>query len=62
MKLDETVVKHLLFRIRTEGVNETWFDEIQTCVYEKLQVRSEAVNIDWFTCNILGIQPLSNGN
>lgn len=38
LKLDETVVKHLLFRIRTEIVNETWFDEIQTNVFEKLQV------------------------
>ncbi|XP_034255128.1 sorting nexin-13 [Thrips palmi] len=37
LKLDETVVKHLLFRIRTEIVNETWFDEIQNNVFEKLQ-------------------------
>lgn len=35
--LDETVVKHFLFRYRTETVNETWFDEIQNNVLEKLQ-------------------------
>ncbi|XP_026279783.1 sorting nexin-13 [Frankliniella occidentalis] len=37
LKLDETVVKHLLFRIRTEMVNETWFDDVQANVLEKLQ-------------------------
>ncbi|KDR10032.1 Sorting nexin-13 [Zootermopsis nevadensis] len=37
LKLDETIVKKLLFRIRSEVPNETWFDEIQAAVYEKLQ-------------------------
>jgi hypothetical protein len=38
LKLDETIVKKLLFRIRSETPNETWFDEVQATVYEKLQV------------------------
>jgi hypothetical protein len=38
LKLDETVVKKLLFRLRSEIPNETWFDEVQATVYEKLQV------------------------
>jgi hypothetical protein len=38
LKLDETIVKKLVFRIRSEVPNETWFDEIQAAVYEKLQV------------------------
>ena len=37
LKLDETVVKRLVFRIRSEVPNETWFDEVQQAVYEKLQ-------------------------
>jgi len=37
LKLDETIVKKLVFRIQTEIPNETWFDEVQGFVYEKLQ-------------------------
>ncbi|XP_049843380.1 sorting nexin-13-like isoform X2 [Schistocerca gregaria] len=37
LRLDETVVRKLLFRIRTEAPHETWFDEAQAAVYEKLQ-------------------------
>ncbi|XP_033608688.1 sorting nexin-13 isoform X2 [Cryptotermes secundus] len=37
LKLDEMVVKKLVFRIRSEIPNETWFDEVQATVYEKLQ-------------------------
>jgi hypothetical protein len=32
------IVKKLVFKIRSEIPNETWFDEIQAAVYEKLQV------------------------
>ncbi|XP_074109912.1 sorting nexin-13 [Cotesia typhae] len=35
--LDDTLVKNLLTRIKTETVKETWFDELQACCYEKLQ-------------------------
>ncbi|XP_057319343.1 sorting nexin-13-like isoform X2 [Microplitis mediator] len=35
--LDDSLVKNLLTRIRTETVKETWFDELQVCCYEKLQ-------------------------
>jgi hypothetical protein len=38
LKLDEMIVKKLVFRIRSESPNETWFDEVQSTVYEKLQV------------------------
>jgi len=38
LKLDETIVKKLVLRIQTEIPNETWFDEVQAFVYEKLQV------------------------
>lgn len=38
LKIDEMVVKKLVFRIRSEIPNETWFDEVQATVYEKLQV------------------------
>nr|CAD7261410.1 unnamed protein product [Timema shepardi] len=37
LKLDETIVKRLVFRIRSEVPNEVWFDEIQAAVYDKLQ-------------------------
>ncbi|XP_063234403.1 sorting nexin-13-like isoform X2 [Bacillus rossius redtenbacheri] len=37
LKLDESIVKRLVFRIRSEVPNETWFDEVQAAVYEKLQ-------------------------
>lgn len=37
LRLDETIVRKLLFRIRTEAPHETWFDEAQAAVYEKLQ-------------------------
>ncbi|PSN51606.1 hypothetical protein C0J52_09091 [Blattella germanica] len=37
LKLDETVVKRLVLRIRSEIPNETWFDEVQAAVYERLQ-------------------------
>nr|CAD7410454.1 unnamed protein product [Timema poppensis] len=44
LKLDETIVKRLVFRIRSEVPNEVWFDEIQAAVYDKLQVELEEVN------------------
>jgi hypothetical protein len=43
LKLDEMIVKKLVFRIRSEVPNETWFDEIQAAVYEKLQVCHEFI-------------------
>ena len=35
--LDDTLVKNLLTRMKTEVVRETWFDELQSCCYEKLK-------------------------
>lgn len=43
LKLDEMIVKKLVFRIRSEIPNETWFDEVQATVYEKLQVCHEII-------------------
>ncbi|XP_073990966.1 sorting nexin-13-like isoform X2 [Rhodnius prolixus] len=37
LDIDEVVVKRLLYRIKTEKPNETWFDEAQACVFEKMQ-------------------------
>ncbi|XP_031789640.1 sorting nexin-13 isoform X1 [Nasonia vitripennis] len=37
LQLDDTLVKALLTRMKTEHVKETWFDELQACCYEKLQ-------------------------
>ncbi|XP_069691932.1 sorting nexin-13-like [Periplaneta americana] len=37
LKLEESIVKKLVLRIRSELPNETWFDEVQSAVYEKLQ-------------------------
>lgn len=35
--LDDSLVRNLLSRIKCEVVRETWFDELQTCCYDKLQ-------------------------
>lgn len=37
LQLDETLVKSLLTKTKTESVKETWFDELRNCCYEKLQ-------------------------
>ena len=42
------IVKKLVFRIQSEIPNETWFDEVQSCVYEKLQVRHVFINVIHF--------------
>jgi len=36
LKIDESVVKRLLFKIRTEPPNSDWFDEVQESVHSKL--------------------------
>ena len=38
LKIDESVVKRLLFKIRSEPPNADWFDESQDAIYAKLQV------------------------
>lgn len=39
LRLDDSIVRKLLLRIRSETpYSETWFDEVQAAVYEKLQV------------------------
>ena len=40
LKIDESVVKRLLFKIRSEPPNADWFDESQDAIYAKLQVHS----------------------
>ncbi|XP_046424100.1 sorting nexin-13-like isoform X2 [Neodiprion virginianus] len=37
LQLDDALVKILATRIKSEPVRETWFDDLQTCCYEKLQ-------------------------
>lgn len=37
LQLDDALVRGLLTRTRTEPVKETWFDELRSCCYEKLQ-------------------------
>lgn len=37
LQLDDALVKNLFVRIRSEPVRETWFDDLQTCCYEKLR-------------------------
>jgi sorting nexin-13 len=37
LKIDESVVKRLLFKIRTEPPDSEWFDESQVSIYAKLQ-------------------------
>ena len=37
LKIDESVVKRLIFKIRTESPDADWFNEAQNAVYEKLQ-------------------------
>ncbi|KAL6437310.1 hypothetical protein ACFW04_005074 [Cataglyphis niger] len=37
LQLDDTLVKSLLIKMKTESVKETWFDELRNCCYEKLQ-------------------------
>jgi hypothetical protein len=39
LHLDDSAVKRLLFKIRTEPPNAEWFTEVQNAVFEKLQVR-----------------------
>ena len=49
LKIDESVVKRLLFKIRSEPPNADWFDESQDAIYSKLQVHS--VEISGFSCH-----------
>lgn len=44
LRLDESLIKRLLLRIRTETPTETWFDEIQSAVYDKLQNEDKFLN------------------
>jgi len=37
LQLDDALVKSLLTRMKMESLKETWFDELRTCCYEKLQ-------------------------
>ena len=37
LKIDESVVKRLLFRIRSEPPDSEWFEESQKAIYAKLQ-------------------------
>lgn len=37
LKVDETVVKRLLFKVRTEPPDPEWFDECQECVHQRLR-------------------------
>ena len=37
LKIDETAVKRLLFKIRTETPHSDWFNEVQECVHAKLK-------------------------
>ena len=37
LKIEETVVKRLLFKIRSEPPDADWFDESQVAIYAKLQ-------------------------
>ncbi|XP_015430920.1 PREDICTED: sorting nexin-13-like isoform X1 [Dufourea novaeangliae] len=37
LQLDDGLAKVLLTRIKTEPVNETWFDDLRACCYEKLR-------------------------
>ena len=37
LKIDESVVKRLLFKIRSEPPDSEWFDESQTAIYQKLK-------------------------
>ncbi len=39
LKLEDTIVKRLLFRIRTEPPDPEWFGEVQTAVFDKLEVK-----------------------
>ena len=36
LKIDESVVKRLLFKVRTEPPDADWFDESQVAIYDKL--------------------------
>jgi len=42
------IVKKLVLRIQTEIPNETWFDEVQAFVYEKLEVCHAFINMIFF--------------
>ncbi|XP_054270445.1 sorting nexin-13 [Macrosteles quadrilineatus] len=44
LRIEESLVKRLLLRIRTETPVETWFDEVQAAVYEKLQTEEKFLN------------------
>lgn len=37
LKLDDSAVKRLLFKIRTEPPDPDWFEEVQEGLFEKLQ-------------------------
>ncbi len=37
LKLDDSIVKRLLFKIRTEPPDPEWFNEVQTAVFDKIQ-------------------------
>ncbi|XP_012285877.1 sorting nexin-13 isoform X2 [Orussus abietinus] len=37
VQLEDTLVRNLVTRIKTEPIKETWFDELQACCYDKLQ-------------------------
>lgn len=37
LQLNEATVKGFLTKVRTEQIKETWFDDLQSCCYEKLQ-------------------------
>lgn len=57
LKIDESLVKKLLLRIRTETPNETWFDDVQAAVYEKLQ--TEERFLAGFRKNVLYVKLLA---
>lgn len=37
LQLDDTLVRNLIVRMKNETIKETWFDELQTCCYDKLK-------------------------
>lgn len=41
LKIDETAVKRLLFKIRTETPHSDWFNEVQECVHAKLSTEEK---------------------
>ncbi|RZF41068.1 hypothetical protein LSTR_LSTR002700 [Laodelphax striatellus] len=57
LRIDELIVKKLLLRIRTETPHETWFDDVQAAVYEKLQTEERFLNS--FRKNVLYVKLLA---